>query len=152
MMTMMIPPEQLFAWAGMAASYGWLILMFLPRKKVLFFIPQYLIPLGIGLLYSGLMLAHFFSSDGNYGSLEGVRILFENDYILLAGWVHYLAFDLFIGAWIANKADGLGMSRFIQAPILLTTFMFGPLGLTIFLFIRSVFNHPEEIKYANANI
>ena len=85
------------------------------------------------------MLAHYANSDGGFGSLTDVRTLFENDYILLAGWVHYLAFDLFVGAWIAGKADVIGLSRLIQAPILMATYMFGPIGLVLFLSIRVMF-------------
>ncbi len=140
-----IAPEQLFSWAGQAASYGWMILIFLPRRiKPLFFIPQYLIPFGIGLLYSGLVLTHFFSGEGGFGSITDVRTLFENDHMLLAGWVHYLAFDLFIGAWIARNADVLGVSRLIQAPILVATFLFGPLGLVLFLSMRAAFYKTED--------
>jgi hypothetical protein len=54
----------------------------------------------------------------------------------LAGWVHYLAFDLLIGSWIAREADKLGLSRVIQAPILLATFMFGPLGYLLFRMVQ----------------
>ncbi|MEM9315304.1 MAG: abscisic acid-deficient protein Aba4 family protein, partial [Pseudomonadota bacterium] len=56
---------------------------------------------------------------------------------LLAGWIHYLAFDLFVGAWIATEADRLGLSRLLQAPLLVATFMFGPVGLALFLVMRS---------------
>jgi len=151
-MTIALTPEQLFSWAGQIASCGWLILIFLPRIKFLFFIPQYLIPLGIGLLYAGLMLTHYANSNGGFGSLEDVRTLFENDHILLAGWAHYLAFDLFIGAWIAHKADDIGISRLLQAPILIATYIFGPIGLVIFLFMRSVFNQTEEYNHASQNV
>ena len=51
-------------------------------------------------------------------------------------WIHYLAFDLFVGLWIARDADAKGFSRFVQAPILLATFMAGPLGLFLWLAIR----------------
>ena len=57
--------------------------------------------------------------------------------MLLAGWVHYLAFDLFIGGWIAVEADKIGLNRIVQAPILLATFMLGPIGLAIFLTIKA---------------
>ena len=50
----------------------------------------------------------------------------------LAGWVHYLAFDLFVGLWIAARADAMRLSLVVQAPILTATFMFGPLGLLLF--------------------
>jgi hypothetical protein len=156
MYTVLIP-EQLFSWAGQAAFYGWMMLIFLPRIKAIFIIPQYIIPTGIGLMYGGLMLAHYANSDGGFGSLTDVRTLFENDYILLAGWVHYLAFDLFVGAWIAGKSDVIGISRLIQTPILMATFMFGPIGLILFLLIQSMFtrttiNEIKEKTYVSQNI
>ena len=54
----------------------------------------------------------------------------------MVGWVHYLAFDLFVGLWIARDADAKGFSRLLQAPILFATFMAGPLGLLLWLAIR----------------
>ncbi len=135
-----LSPDQWFSYAGQLAMLGWLILVLLPRRfKWLFFVPQYLIPLLLGLLYAGLALTTYFTSDGGYNSLGGVRTLFENDYMLLAGWVHYLAFDLFIGAWIARNADVLGISRLLQAPILIATFMFGPVGLVLYFCMRAAF-------------
>jgi len=57
--------------------------------------------------------------------------------MLLAGWVHYLAFDLFVGGWIAVQCDKIGINRLIQAPILVLTFMFGPVGFAIFIAMRA---------------
>ena len=131
--------DQLFGWAGQAAMVGWLILILLPRRwPWLLAVPRYIIPFGLSLLYAGLAMAHFFTIDGGgYGSLAEVRVLLSKDEMLLAGWVHYLAFDLFIGGWIAVNADRIGLSRFVQAPILIATFMFGPVGLAIFLAVRA---------------
>jgi hypothetical protein len=133
-----ISPAAMFSIASSAAMFGWVILIFLPRRyDLLFAVPQYLIPLGLGLLYAGLMFANIYTVDGGYGSLEQVRALFSKDEVLLAGWVHYLAFDLFIGAWIARQSDSIGIPRLIQAMLLLATFMFGPVGLAIFLIMRT---------------
>ncbi|TQV89862.1 DUF4281 domain-containing protein [Aliikangiella coralliicola] len=132
--------QQIFGWAGQAALIGWLVLIFLPRRiKLIFAIPQYLIPVGLGIVYSGLALSRYFAIEGGYSSLEQVKLLFQDDFMLLAGWIHYLAFDLFIGAWIAKQADQLGISRLLQAPILVATFMFGPVGLVIFFCIKAGF-------------
>jgi len=141
-----LTPEQLFIWTGQVVFYGWLILIFLPRAKILLYIPQYLLPITIGLLYCGLMLAHYSNSEGGFSSIVDLRTLFENDFVLLAGWVHYLAFDLFVGAWIAVKADAIGLTRLIQAPILLATYMFGPIGLVLFLSIRVIFTAKDSSK------
>jgi hypothetical protein len=62
----------------------------------------------------------------------------QNSWLLLAGWIHYLAFDLFLGAWQARQAQRLGISHFLVVPCLLLTFLFGPIGLPVFWAIRSV--------------
>lgn len=137
--------DQWFGWAGQAAILGWLILIFAPRGfpgrlgPALFAIPRFIIPLGISLIYTGFALPHIFSVEGDgFGSLQEVAKLLAKPEMLLAGWVHYLAFDLFIGGWIAAQADRIGLSRMVQAPILATTFMLGPVGLATFLVIKGV--------------
>ena len=71
--------------------------------------------------------------DGGFNSIAEVRALFMSDPVLLAGWVHYLAFDLFLGIWIAEQADRIHIHRIIQAPVLAATFLFGPIGLLLHL-------------------
>jgi len=68
----------------------------------------------------------------DFFSLPAVQRLFTSPEIALAGWIHYLAFDLFVGLWLADRGDAMGLSRWIQAPILAATFMFGPFGLLLF--------------------
>ena len=64
----------------------------------------------------------------NY-TVEGLRALFMSDAGIVLGWTHYLAFDLFVGLWIARDADAKGFSRLVQLPILFLTLMEGPIGL-----------------------
>jgi hypothetical protein len=73
---------------------------------------------------------------GGYSSLAAVRVLFANDAMLTAGWLHYLAFDLFVGAWIVREARDFGIPGWLILPHLLFTFLFGPLGLLLFLATR----------------
>ena len=125
--------ETVFNIANGAAGLAWACLIFLPRWKqinsAVFFA---LIPL-LSLAYSALVFVHFFDvQGGGFGSIAQVRQLFLSDPVLVAGWIHYLAFDLFVGWWIAREADSEGMSRIIQAPLLAATFLFGPLGLILF--------------------
>ena len=65
-----------------------------------------------------------------------MRAIFGSDAGVTIGWTHYLAFDLFVGLWIARDADAKGISRYVQAPILLATLLAGPLGLGIWLALR----------------
>jgi hypothetical protein len=72
----------------------------------------------------------------DFSTIAGIRAIFATDGGVTIGWTHYLAFDLFAGLWIARDADAKGISRLIQAPILLATLMAGPLGLGIWLLAR----------------
>lgn len=125
--------ETTFSIANAMAGLCWLALIFLPRGwPVLPSIIRLGVPLLLAVAYSALVLAYFFRVEGGFDSLANVRALFTSDPVLLAGWIHYLAFDLLIGAWVADEADRHGVSRLIQAPILVATFMFGPLGWLLF--------------------
>lgn len=131
--------EQLFAIANQTALAGWVILIFLPRRfRPLFWVPQFVIPGVLALGYATLALVYFGQGEGGFGSITDVRALFAHDEILLAGWIHYLAFDLFIGAWIARESDKARIPRLIQAVFLGATFMFGPVGLLLFFLTRSL--------------
>ena len=94
------------------------------------------IPLVIAVLYAGLVAAHWGDAQGGFGTLEGVAELFSNRWLLLAGWIHYLAFDLFIGSWEVRDAQALGISHFIVIPCLVLTFLFGQAGLLLYFIIR----------------
>jgi hypothetical protein len=75
-------------------------------------------------------------ADGGFGSLDAVARLFEHRGVLLAGWVHYLAFDLLVGVWERDEAQRLGVPQLLLVPCLLLTFLFGPLGWLAFLAVR----------------
>lgn len=92
---------------------------------------------GLGLFYSAFLLkAITEKGPPNYGSYEqGPRRLFTSNAGLLAGWAHYLAFDLFVGVWMYRT--GLAEKRSTRLPLLLT-FLAGPLGLLFFLVQRGL--------------
>lgn len=129
--------EQLFSSASTLAMLGWVILIFLPRRwKWVNLIPAIIIPLVLSLVYSVLIARYFFSAEGGFDTLANVQQLFTFPAAALAGWVHFLAFDLYVGGIVARQADELGLSRLIQAPILLLTFMFGPFGFLLFMLVK----------------
>lgn len=129
--------EFVFSLAGLLAMAGWLVLLTSPL------IPQwsdrisgYIIPLLLSAGYVILIL--FFPSEGGggFGSLAEVIGLFSNPYAMMAGWVHYLAFDLLIGAWMCRAARRDGVSFWFVAPCLPLTFLFGPAGFMAFSIVR----------------
>lgn len=119
----------IFSLMNALAMAGWLVLLLAPRRwTALGLLPRLVVPGVIALLYTALMGAHFAVAGGGYGSIAAVRTLFASDPVLLAGWGHYLAFDLLIGVLLAERLDRAGVTRWLQAPVLLATFMFGPAG------------------------
>jgi Domain of unknown function (DUF4281) len=124
--------ESLFGIANALALASWATVIAAPRRAILLRVVRYGVIGLYCLAYSTLILLYFFRVEGGgFGSLHEVKVLFTSDPVVLAGWLHYLAFDLFVGLWIAQRADVLGVSRLIQAPLLIATFMFGPVGLLV---------------------
>lgn len=125
-------PEDVFSLVGTGSMAGWVILIFGPRRfAVVNAIPLWVIPISLSAVYAGIALSRLSGTGGGFGSLAEVATLFQSDWALLAGWVHFLAFDLFVGAVMAARMDQVRVNRLVQAPILAATFMLGPLGFLI---------------------
>jgi len=135
--------ETLFTVFNVAVVPAWLLLIFAPGWRwTQRLVHSALLPLGLGAVYLTFLTLGigFGQSDAEAGmsSLAAVQALFSHPVGLLTGWVHFLVFDLFVGAWIVRDARRIGLSRWIVTPALLLTFMFGPLGLFIHLIARKL--------------
>lgn len=131
--------EQVFSIANLMAVAGWVILIVAGRVRwVASLVTGAIVPLLFALLYSFLIAAHWGEKTGGFGTLAQVHALFTNDWLLLAGWVHYLAFDLFVGSWQVRDAQRHKISHLLVIPALILTFMFGPIGLLLYCIIRLV--------------
>ena len=120
---------------------GWLLLIFLPRWKwTLGLISAGIIPFVLGLVYVSIFLLQSGNGQegGGFGSLEAVTILFSNPYSMTAGWIHYLAFDLFVGCWEVHDSQKRGVNHLLVIPCLVFTFLLGPAGLVLYLIIRTI--------------
>lgn len=131
--------ELIFSICSTAILPGWLLLVFAPKWKwTLGLISSCLIPLSLGLVYIGLFIsqANVMPEGGGFGSPAELAISFSNPYLLTAGWIHYLAFDLFIGAWEVKDAQKQGINHWLVVPCLFFTLMLGPAGLALYLILR----------------
>ena len=129
--------DWLFTATNVIAFTAWAALAALPRGPKVLSLVLYL---GVGLLclaYTTLFLLIFaeLSEFPDY-KVEGLKTLFASDRGIVLGWTHYLAFDLFIGLWIAKDADHKGFTRLVQIPFLFATLMAGPIGLLAWLITR----------------
>ena len=130
--------EQLFSILNLVATVSWLPLVFLPRVRWASTVVPVVMPVVLAAVYVALVAVALPRSDGGFSSLAGVRTLFENPWGLLAGWTHYLAFDLFIGGWEVRDARRRGIPHLFVVPALVLTFLLGPGGLLLYLLIRSL--------------
>lgn len=131
-------PNQIFSIANGVAVCGWLLLIVLPRKKwATQVVAGVAIPAVFAGLYSIVIAINFTGSDGGFSSLPDVERLFSNRWLLLAGWLHYLAFDLLLGSWEARDARERGIHHLLVVPCLIMTFLFGPAGWLLYLALRA---------------
>jgi ABA4-like protein len=128
--------EQLFSILNLIALAGWLLLVIMPRVRWTSTVVPLAIPALFAVVYVVLVAAMLTRSEGGFSSLANVRTLFDNPWLLLAGWIHYLAFDLFIGGWEVRDAQRRGIPHLFIVPALVLTFLFGPAGLLLYLVIR----------------
>lgn len=135
-----LTPDAQFQVANPAALLGWLWLLlwlFLPenaRQRTR--LGGLMMPLLLSILYTANVLVFFADSPGGFDTLKNVMALFTNEGMVLAGWIHYLAFDLFTGWCIAHNAIDQRINRILVIPCLLLTFVFGPVGLLVYATIR----------------
>ncbi len=129
--------EQIFSIVNLTAMAGWLLIAILPRWKFTrLVVLSGAVPLLLSVAYLALIVLFFGKAEGGFDSLANVMKLFTNEWAVLAGWIHYLAFDLFIGSWEVRDAQRRGISHLLVIPCLVLTFLFGPIGFLLYTVIK----------------
>ena len=130
--------ETLFLICNVFVVPAWVLLVVAPRSVwTTRVVHSMLVPCVLGTVYVLVFaLGPGAPEGGSFGSLPGVMALFTVPQIALAGWVHYLVFDLFVGAWEARDAQRRGIAHAIVVPCLVLTFLVGPAGLLAYLGVR----------------
>ena len=122
---------------------AWAMLILLPKAILTRrLVHSMLWPLVMGLIYIGFLVNGMFFGQvdeaAGFGSLAGVMALFDHPNGTLTGWTHYLAFDLFVGAWIGRDSQRRGLHHGLVIPCQLGAFIFGPVGLVLYAILRLV--------------
>lgn len=128
-------PESVFSVCNTLALAGWITLLAGAQKPWGPGVARWL-ALAFAAVYIVVLAAHFGESDGGFGALPEVMKLFTNRWVALGGWIHYLAFDLFVGAWIVETGQSDQLPWWRIVPALPLTFLFGPAGLLLFTILR----------------
>ena len=133
----------------LSANWGvipfWMMLIIIPNHSITnFFVQSVIIPLLLGISYTFVAYAIFIEGDildsfELYRGLEGLYSMFSNEGFLLIFWLHFLALSLFVGSWIARDSLKYMIPKFLVIFSLVLTYFTGPVGLTIYWFIRIFF-------------
>ena len=132
-------PESLFVLFNNGVIPAWLLLLFAPRWRFTqLFVHAFWIPalLGLGYLLAIVNGSGESAEGASFFSLPGVMLFFTNPWSALAGWIHYLAFDLFVGAWEVRDAQRRNIPHLWVCVCLLFTLMLGPIGLALYAGLR----------------
>ena len=132
-------PEEIFSLCNGLALLGWVVLIFIPSwKKRDQYVLNFIIMLFV-IVYSWIIFSSIDKNIfSNFSTLAGVSKLFADKTLLLAGWIHYLAFDLLAGIYIVRNAAKNGIHHWLTTPALFFTFLFGPFGLLLYFGLRWV--------------
>ncbi|MCF6193939.1 MAG: DUF4281 domain-containing protein [Kangiellaceae bacterium] len=148
----MITLSNIFKIANYSALLGWGILIILPSWQLGQSLVIGIIVTLLSIVYCYLVFLGKKHDDpsvkyrGNIRIFEGVINLFKSPRVVLAGWIHYLAFDLMVGIYILNDASQYAISHWLLIPCLLLTLMFGPAGLLLYFSVRFFFSSDYELS------
>jgi len=137
--------DKIFSIANLLALLSWLVLIIAPRwtatRKIIL---SGAVPLLLSAAYLILIVLFFGRAEGGFDSLANVMRLFTNEWAALAGWIHYLAFDLLVGIWEVKDSQSRGISHWFLIPCLVLTFLLGPIGFLLYCVLR--FFLSKEVK------
>jgi hypothetical protein len=133
--------DTLFQIANFSVMPFWLLMIFVPRRDwATRIIRSPLIALIPALIYVSVVVPLFARPGGfdfsAFGTLDGVISLLQTREGAMAGWSHFLAFDLLVGRWVYLDAIEKRIHPLLVAPTLFFVFMLGPLGFTLYLIVR----------------
>jgi hypothetical protein len=137
----------------LAVNFGilpfWLLLVFAPRWRwTQAIVHSALLPLVLGLAYVGTLATASSPKDAGGGSLAAMMRLFDSPGVATAGWIHFVAFDLFVGAWQVRDAHRQHIHHLVVVPCLALTLFIGPAGLLLYLTIRAIWRRRFSLDEA----
>lgn len=137
----------LFTFCNTAILLFWGLLLFLPKQKITQSLLLYpWVPLGLSFFYAYFLFGFGGLAEADFSSLEGIVSLFREatPESAAAGWLHYLAFDFWMGSWLLQNSQQKGIPHLWVVLPLLCTFMLGPMGVLTYSIVYGI--HSKRSK------
>ncbi len=136
-------PETIFSIADGGIFICWILLIVAPRwRGTELAVHSIAIPLILGALYIWLLWRVLVGGGlpgASYSTLPGLARWYSSPVGVEIMWVHYLIFDLFVGAWQSRDAARRGLSHWVLVACLIVTMVAAPLDCLLYLAMRFVF-------------
>jgi hypothetical protein len=140
----------IFNFCNILILIAWGAIIISPQKKISEILISYpWIPLTLSLFYIYFIIISGGLMEADFSSLNGIVTLFKKatPESAAAGWLHYLAFDFWVGTWIIKHSRKEKISNKIIVLPLLFTFILGPVGILVYsliLLAKKSFNQASE--------
>ena len=135
--------DNIYLWANFGVVPFWFMLIFAPSSRLTqIFINSIILPLILAsayvyIIYQAILLDEpLFEIFKLYLSLDNLYTIFATESFLLVFWLHFLSLNLFLGSWVSRNAVKYNMNRIQVLVPLILIYISGPLGLTLYWFIR----------------
>lgn len=143
-------PEIAFKIANTVGLLAWIYLIAAARwTPRIFRVVRWSIVVVFAIAYIAALFAGEKPEGANFTTLDGVMALFTSPWGVVTGWIHYLAFDFFVGCWILSEAKKRRIPHWWIVVPLFFTFMFGPVGLLMFLAILGFLKVKQNPGYTS---
>lgn len=137
-----IPPATMYLVLNYGVMPFWALLFFMPHAKLTeLLVHSVLPPLVLGVTYAWLLataITGAMPEGAGFATLPALMKTFSTETAVVAGWAHYLVFDMFVGSWEARDAQRVGLHHLLVLPCLVMTFLVGPIGLVMYLMLRGL--------------
>jgi len=131
-----------FSIANNIALIGWAGLILFPSVHwITNIVARWVIPFGLAAFYATLLVMYWGTvPDGaDLGTINGIQTFFSVDGLMLAGWMHFIAWDLFAASWILEDSRKVGIHHLLVVPCLVLAYLLGPNALLIYAPMRLIF-------------
>ena len=135
--------EMIYFWLNIGVLPFWFILLFFPQSNMCKIFTTSIFPIFIfSLIYLYLIYLifrydyDFLNNFRLYLGMKELSNLFSDNSFLILFWIHFLAINLFCGAWIVNDYQKYNISKILMFFPILITYFIGPLGIFVYWIIR----------------
>ena len=143
----MTTTELIFTICNTGILLFWTLLVFLPKRKITQTIMTFpWLPLGLSFFYAYFLFGFGGLAEADFSSLDGILSLFKEatPESAAAGWMHYLAFDFWMGCWILKHSQQKEIPHLWMILPLLGTFLLGPLGVLAYTLVYFIHSLPSN--------